>query len=85
MSNHYSAAYLRFPGDDARLDFTDLYAFSSPGDAAKTILIMDVNPYTTGISAMPPFLMRPGGRGGADRAARHPAVRPGPANRYTAG
>jgi hypothetical protein len=60
MSNHYSAAYLRFPGDDARLDFTDLYAFSSPDDAAKTILIMDVNPYTTGISAMPPFLMRPG-------------------------
>ena len=27
MSNHYSAANLRFPGDDARLDFTDLYAF----------------------------------------------------------
>ena len=24
MSNHYSAANLRFPGDDARLDFTDL-------------------------------------------------------------
>lgn len=22
MSNHYSAANLRFPGDDARLDFT---------------------------------------------------------------
>jgi Domain of unknown function (DUF4331) len=58
MSNHYSAAYLRFPGDDARLDFTDLYVFQSPGDAAKTVLIMDVNPYTTGISAMPPFLMR---------------------------
>ena len=58
MSNHYSAAYLKFPGDDARLDFTDLYAFASPDDAARTILIMDVNPYTTGISAMPPFLMR---------------------------
>jgi hypothetical protein len=65
MSNHYSAAYLRFPGDDARLDFTDLYVFQSPGDAAKTVLIIDVNPYTTGISAMPPFLMKsefhPGG------------------------
>jgi hypothetical protein len=58
MSNHYSAAYLRFPGDDARLDFTDLYVFQSPGDTAKTVMIMDVNPYTTGISAMPPFLMR---------------------------
>jgi hypothetical protein len=58
MSNHYSAAYLRFPGDDARLDFTDLYAFQSPSDDAKTILIVDVNPYTSGISAMPPFLMK---------------------------
>ena len=58
MSNHYSAAYLRFPGDDARLDFTDLYVFPSADGAAKTTLIMDVNPYTTGISAMPPFLMR---------------------------
>jgi hypothetical protein len=58
MSNHYSAANLRFPGDDARLDLTDLYAFQAPGDAAKTILIINVNPYTTGMSAMPPFLMR---------------------------
>src|ERR1700727_3240443 len=58
MSNHYSAAYLKFPGAHARLDFTDLYAFASPDDAARTILIMDVNPYTTGISAMPPFLMK---------------------------
>ena len=58
MSNHYSAANLRFPGDDARLDFTDIYAFQAPGDAGKTILIINVNPYTTGISAMPPFLMK---------------------------
>ena len=27
MSNHYSAANLKFPGDDARLDFTDLWVF----------------------------------------------------------
>jgi Domain of unknown function (DUF4331) len=59
MSNHYSAANLRFPGDDARLDLTDVYAFQAPGDAGKTTLIINVNPYTTGISAMPPFLMRP--------------------------
>jgi hypothetical protein len=58
MSNHYSAANLRFPGDDARLDFTDLYVFTSPDDADRTVLIMDVNPYTTGMSAMPPFLMK---------------------------
>ena len=59
MSNHYSAANLRFPGDDARLDLTDLYAFQPPGDRGMTTLIIDVNPYTTGMSAMPPFLMKP--------------------------
>ncbi|WP_127503931.1 DUF4331 family protein [Actinoplanes solisilvae] len=58
MSNHYSAANLRFPGDDARLDFTDLFVFASPDDPGKTVLIIDLNPYTTGMSAMPPFLMK---------------------------
>jgi hypothetical protein len=58
VSNHYSAASLKFPSDDARLDFTDLYLFQAPGDSSRTTLIMDVNPYTTGISAMPPFLMK---------------------------
>ncbi|MFI6565791.1 DUF4331 family protein [Streptomyces sp. NPDC050534] len=60
MSNHFSAAYLKFPGDDARLDLTDLYAFPTPGAAGKTTLIIDVNPFTTGLSATPPFLMSPG-------------------------
>jgi hypothetical protein len=58
MSNHYSAANLKFPGDDARLDFTDLFAFQAPGDPGTTVLIIDLNPYTTGMSAMPPFLMK---------------------------
>jgi hypothetical protein len=58
VSNHYSAANLKFPGDDARLDFTDLFVFASPDDPGTTVLIMDVNPYTTGMSAMPPFLMK---------------------------
>jgi len=57
MSNHYSAANLRFPGDDARLDFTDLYVFPA-ADPGKTVLIIDANPFTTGMSAMPPFLMK---------------------------
>jgi hypothetical protein len=57
MSNHYSAANLRFPGDDARLDLTDLYVFPA-ADPAKTVVIIDVNPFATGMSAMPPFLMR---------------------------
>ncbi|MFD3925454.1 DUF4331 family protein [Streptomyces sp. NPDC058614] len=57
MSNHFSAAYLRFPGNDARLDLTDLYAFQASGDTGGTVLIIDVNPFTTGMSATPPFLM----------------------------
>src|SRR3954470_5713896 len=58
VSNHYSAANLRFPGDDARLDLTDLFVFASPDDPGRTVLIIDANPYTTGMSAMPPFLMK---------------------------
>ncbi|WP_329242118.1 DUF4331 domain-containing protein [Streptomyces sp. NBC_01478] len=57
MSNHFSAAYLKFPGDDARLDLTDLFAFPASGDTGRTVLIIDVNPFTTGLSATPPFLM----------------------------
>ncbi len=37
MSNHYSAANLRFPGDDACLDVTDIYAFSEPRDAGTPV------------------------------------------------
>jgi hypothetical protein len=58
MSNHYSAANLKFPGDDARLDLTDLYVFPAPADPGSTVLIIDLNPFTTGMSAMPPFLMK---------------------------
>ena len=32
-----------FPHGDARLDLTDLYAFPKPGNAGKTILIMNVH------------------------------------------
>jgi hypothetical protein len=44
MSHHYSGPDFGFPHGDARLDFTDLYAFPRPGDAAKSILIMDMHP-----------------------------------------
>ena len=30
MSNHFSAAMLKFPGDDPRLDLTDVFVFASP-------------------------------------------------------
>ena len=48
MSNHFSAANLTFPGDDARLDLTDLFVFQAPGDPASTVLIIDANPFMTG-------------------------------------
>ena len=28
MSNHFSADNLKFPGDDSRLDLTDLFVFT---------------------------------------------------------
>jgi Domain of unknown function (DUF4331) len=44
MSHHYSGPNWGFPHGDARLDLTDLYAFPKPGDAGKSILIMNVHP-----------------------------------------
>src|SRR5258708_3097541 len=44
MSHHYSGPDFSFPQGDARLDFTDLYAFPKPGDIGKSILIMNVHP-----------------------------------------
>ena len=51
MSNHFSADNLKFPGDDRRLDFTDLFVFASADDPDKTVLIIDSNP----TSAPPPI------------------------------
>src|SRR5262249_52059836 len=44
MSHHYSGPDFGFPHGDPRLDFTDLYAFPKPGEADKSILIMNVHP-----------------------------------------
>jgi hypothetical protein len=44
MSHHYSGPDFGFPQEDARLDFTDLYAFPKPGETGKSILIMNVHP-----------------------------------------
>ena len=51
MSNHFSAANLQHPGDDPRLDLTDLFVFAAPGNPGRTVLIMDSNP----TSAPPPI------------------------------
>ena len=51
MSNHFSADKLKFPGDDRRLDLTDVFVFESSDDPEKTVLIIDSNP----TSAPPPI------------------------------
>jgi hypothetical protein len=58
MSNHFSSAYLKFPGDDARLDLTDLFVFTTSAHPGTTTLIMDVNPFMAGLNATVPFLMK---------------------------
>src|SRR5258706_12161161 len=44
MSHPWSGPDFGFPPGAARLDLTDLYAFPKPGDAGKSILIMNVPP-----------------------------------------
>jgi hypothetical protein len=48
MSNHFSAANLKPPGGDARLDLTDLFVFPAPDNGDRTVLIMDSNPFMMG-------------------------------------
>lgn len=52
MSHHYSGPDFGFPRGDARLDITDLFAFPKPGDAGKSILILNVHPSAS--SSNPP-------------------------------
>jgi hypothetical protein len=58
MSNHFSAAMLKFPGGDPRLDLTDLFVFASPERPGKTVLIFDVNPFMTGADFHPDCVYR---------------------------
>src|SRR4029077_21112097 len=63
MSNHFSADKLKFPGDDRRLELTDVVVFPAAADSdhhhsllhrhhpGTTVLIMDSNP----TSAPPPI------------------------------
>src|SRR6202045_1065675 len=56
MSNHFSADNLKFPGDDRRLDLTDVFVSRPPASpehhhTGTTVLIMDSNP----TSAPPPI------------------------------
>ena len=58
MSNHFRGAMLKFPGDDARLDLTDLLVFASPQSPGKTVLILDANPFMTGADFHPEAVYR---------------------------
>src|SRR5215475_1244846 len=58
MSNHFSAAGLKHPGDDARLDLTDLFVFTAPGNPDRTVLIMNSNPFTKGDGFHPDAVYR---------------------------
>jgi hypothetical protein len=44
MSNHFTGLSLGPPLGDQRLDLCDLYAFQSPMDPARTVLILNANP-----------------------------------------
>ena len=44
MSHHYSGPNFGFPRADARLDLTDLFVFPKPGDADRSVLILNVHP-----------------------------------------
>jgi hypothetical protein len=59
MSHHYSGPDFGFPRGDARHDFTDLYAFPKPGDATKSVLVMNVHPSAVvnppGLTTTEPF------------------------------
>src|SRR2546427_12349421 len=46
MADHLDSPGLMPPGGDASIDITDIYAFLKPGDATKSILILNVNPLT---------------------------------------
>ena len=44
MSNHFTGLSLGPPLGDQRLDLCDLYAFQSPADPSRTVIILNANP-----------------------------------------
>jgi len=44
MSHHASGPNFEFPRGDARLDMTDLFVFTKPGDPSKSIIVLNVHP-----------------------------------------
>jgi Domain of unknown function (DUF4331) len=58
MSNHFSAANIKSPGGDPRLDLTDVFAFKAPNHPGETVLIMDVDPFQTDSTFHPDAVYR---------------------------
>lgn len=44
MADHLDGGGFESPDHDARVDITDHYVFLSPGDAARTVFVLNVNP-----------------------------------------
>ena len=44
MSHHASGPNFEFPRGDARLDLTDLFVFTKPGNPSKSIIVFNVHP-----------------------------------------
>src|SRR5271165_4484596 len=49
MSNHFTGLSLGPPLGDQRLDLCDLYAFQSPTDPARTVIILNANPLASAL------------------------------------
>src|SRR5439155_21591888 len=45
MSDHFDGPDFTPAGGDPRLDLTDLYAFAQPDDPARSVVVLDVNPF----------------------------------------
>ena len=58
MSHHYPGPDFKFPNEDPRLNFTDLYLFPKPGDNSKSVLIMNVHP-SVGLNPTGPTMADP--------------------------
>ncbi|HKU61356.1 MAG TPA: DUF4331 family protein [Gemmatimonadales bacterium] len=58
MSNHFTGLSLGPPLGDPRLDLTDLYAFQSPADPGKTVLILCCNTFAQAADFHPDAVYR---------------------------
>src|SRR5215472_4314037 len=47
MADHLDAPGLKSPNMDAQIDITDVYAFQTPGDPSRSVLVLNVNPLAT--------------------------------------